>query len=66
LLGKEQAPDGITVIGGKTGTTGEAGYCLVLLSKNEQNQQIISIVFDADARTNLYYLMNEILNLYGE
>ena len=66
LLGKETAPSGITVIGGKTGTTGEAGYCLVLLSKNEQNQQIISIVFDADARTNLYYLMNEILNLYGE
>ncbi len=38
LLGKEQAPDGITVIGGKTGTTGEAGYCLVLLSKNKTSK----------------------------
>lgn len=66
LTGAETAPSGITVIGGKTGTTGQAGYCLVLLSKNENNEQIISIVFDADARTNLYYLMNQILDLYGE
>ena len=24
----------VTVLGGKTGTTGEAGYCLILLNEN--------------------------------
>ena len=63
--GTETAPDGITVIGGKTGTTGEAGYCLVLLSKNSSGQNLISIVLKADCKSNLYLLMNEILQQYG-
>lgn len=63
LLGKKHAPEGITVLGGKTGTTGNAGYCLVLLSQNVRHETLISIVFGADCRSNLYYLMNEILNL---
>ena len=29
LMGTEPMPEGVTVIGGKTGTTGEAKYCLV-------------------------------------
>lgn len=64
LLGKQTAPDGITVVGGKTGTTGEAGYCLVLYSYNSENQPIISIVFKADCKSNLYLLMNEMLAGY--
>ena len=28
-------PQGVTIVGGKTGTTNQAGYCLVLYSKNE-------------------------------
>lgn len=64
LLGKQTAPEGITVVGGKTGTTGEAGYCLVLYSYNSENQPIISIVFKADCRSNLYLLMNEMLAGY--
>ena len=61
LMGTETAPDGITVIGGKTGTTNDAGYCLVLLSNNAAGDQIISIVMKADCRNNLYYYMNELL-----
>ena len=57
-------PSGFTVLGGKTGTTGAAGYCLVLLSNNEENDTIISIVFNADCRSNLYLLMSEILSNY--
>ncbi|MGN0352174.1 MAG: D-alanyl-D-alanine carboxypeptidase family protein [Roseburia sp.] len=64
LLGKQTAPDGITIVGGKTGTTGEAGYCLVLYSYNSENQPIISIVFKADCKSNLYLLMNEMLAGY--
>lgn len=55
------APEGFTIVGGKTGTTGEAGYCLVLYSYNSSNQPIISIVFKADGKSNLYLLMNEML-----
>jgi D-alanyl-D-alanine carboxypeptidase len=63
LMGTEDAPRGITVIGGKTGTTHAAGYCLVLYSTNSNNEQIVSIVMKADCRNNLYYYMNELL--YG-
>ncbi len=58
--------ENMTVIGGKTGTTFDAGYCLVLYSRNSRNEEIISIVFKADGRTNLYYLMTELLNIFGE
>ena len=61
MTGHTKAPEGFDIIGGKTGTTGEAGYCLVLYSKNEAGDSIISIVLKADAKTNLYLLMNEML-----
>lgn len=63
LMGTEQAPEGVTVFGGKTGTTNDAGYCLVLLSTNPLGEEIVSIVMKADCRNNLYYYMNELL--YG-
>ena len=65
LLGYEDAPEGITVLGGKTGTTGKAKYCLVLFSRNQRNEPIISIVFGADGRSNLYLLMSQILTQFG-
>lgn len=61
LSGHSKAPEGFHVIGGKTGTTGEAGYCLVLYAENPSGQPIISIVLKADGRSNLYLLMNEML-----
>ena len=54
--------EGITVVGGKTGTTGAAGYCLVLYSYNASGQPIVSIVLKADGKSNLYLLMNEMLS----
>lgn len=63
--GDAEAPEEFTVIGGKTGTTGDAGYCLVLLTKNAAGEEIISIVLKADCRSNLYLLMNQILSGYG-
>ena len=61
LTGAYTAPENVTVIGGKTGTTNAAGYCLCLYSQNERGERIISIVFKADGKSNLYLLMNEIL-----
>lgn len=62
LMGTEDIPEGVTVLGGKTGTTNDAGYCLVLLSNNASKQPIASIVMKADCRNNLYFYMNELLN----
>ena len=62
VSGSEDDPKGIEVIGGKSGTTGAAKYCLVIYSKNEADHDIISLVYGADARVNLYLLMREILN----
>lgn len=62
LTGTYTAPENVTVTGGKTGTTGEAGHCLVLLSQNAKNERIISIVYKADGKKDLYSFMNEILS----
>lgn len=64
--GSVETPEGFEVIGGKTGTTYDAGYCLVLYSKNPEAQDIISIVFKADGKHNLYLLMNQILDKYAK
>lgn len=66
LKGETQSPDGITVIGGKTGTTNAAGYCLVLYSQNKKGQDIISIVYKGDSRSSMYTLMNEILSTFAK
>ena len=63
LTGEYRMPGGVTVIGGKTGTTGPAGYCLVLMSENAKKEQLISVVFHADNRYDLYHLMSQILTL---
>lgn len=61
LNGEVTQPDGITVLGGKTGTTNAAGYCLVLLSNNDKKEPVISIILKSDGRSNLYYVMNQVL-----
>lgn len=63
--GSVETPNGFEIIGGKTGTTYDAGYCLVLYSKNSAGQGIISIVFKADGPHNLYLLMNQILSKFS-
>ena len=66
FTGYATIPDGFTLIGGKTGTTGAAKYCLVLYTQNEAGDDIISIVFKADCRHNLYWLMNQILRGFAK
>lgn len=66
ISGSQAGPDGFEIIGGKTGTTGAAGYCLVLYSKNPDGEDIISIVFKADGKHNLYLLSNQILSRFAK
>ena len=65
LTGRSEVPEGFTIVGGKTGTTGAAGYCLVLYSLNAKGERIISIVFKADGPSNLYLLTGQILKGYA-
>ena len=65
LMGTEPIPEGVTVIGGKTGTTGEAKYCLVQYNENTAKEPVISIVLKADSRDNMYLLMSEMLKNFA-
>lgn len=50
LLGNYTAPENITVIGGKTGTTDAAGHCLVLLARDTAGNPYIGIILRASTR----------------
>lgn len=65
-LGKADKPEQLTVIGGKTGNTGEAKRCLILLSKNDQGHSYVSIVMGAETKPLVYENMNKMLNAVSE
>ncbi|MBQ9886023.1 MAG: D-alanyl-D-alanine carboxypeptidase [Lachnospiraceae bacterium] len=56
------APPGISPLGGKTGTTPEAKYCLSLLSSDNNGKRYISVVLHADSRVLLYENMTNLLS----
>lgn len=62
LKGTYTAPENITVLGGKTGTTSSAGGCLILLSKNAAGSPYISVILKAKDRGILYTDMTELLD----
>lgn len=62
LVGRATPPAGITVHGGKTGTTGMAGSCLILYSKNKNGDDIVSVVLHASGGTDLYQQMSKLLS----
>ena len=61
LKGDREAPKGVTVLGGKTGTTQAAGYCLIMASDGDDGKEYISIVLKSANRPSLYDNMTEIL-----
>jgi len=61
LIKNYTAPENITVVGGKTGTTNAAGNCLMLLVKDVSGNQYIAIIMRAKERAILYQDMNELL-----
>ncbi len=66
ISGDQQAPTGVTVIGGKTGTTQAAGHCLILLARDSASNPYIAVVM-RDTDTGALYsdmtaLLNEIVN----
>ena len=61
LTGEATAPKDVTVLGGKTGTTSNAGNCLALLSQNAYGKPFVSIVMGAPSKEVLYEEMTSLL-----
>ncbi len=66
FLGNVEAPETITILGGKTGTTNAAGNCLILYVKDSAGNPYISVILRADLRENLYIDMNRLLEAAGK
>lgn len=58
--GSAEMPEGITVVGGKTGTTTPAGSCLALVSQDGAGKQYISVILKASDRESLYQQMDQL------
>ncbi len=61
LTNQVTPPKNVTVLGGKTGTTSDAGSCLALISQNAYGELYISIVLKAATKSQLYDYMNLLL-----
>ena len=61
LTGEATPPKNVTILGGKTGTTDNAGNCLALLSQNAYGKPYISIVMGAATKDELYEQMSSLL-----
>ena len=61
LTGEATPPKNVTILGGKTGTTDNAGNCLALLSQNAYGKPYISIVMGASTKDELYQQMSSLL-----
>ncbi|MCR5278830.1 MAG: serine hydrolase [Lachnospiraceae bacterium] len=59
--GTYEMPDTVTIVGGKTGTTDEGGYCLALYVKDKYSNPYIAVILDSDTRDFLYKEMTELL-----
>ena len=55
-------PDGVSVIGGKTGTTDQAGNCVILYDENMNGTPYISVIMGASDKTILYDQMNQLFS----
>ena len=51
----------VAIVGGKTGTTNEAGSCLMLLAQNENGNKYISIITNETTKEELYQDMTTLL-----
>lgn len=61
LTDEYKVPDGVVMIGGKTGTTQAAGSCLIVMTKNKKNEEFISVVTGALDKPSLYHTMIKLL-----
>ena len=63
MTGERETPAGITVIGGKTGTTQAAGCCLIMAEEAADGGEYVSVVLKSDSRPALYDNMENIISI---
>lgn len=63
FIGNYDTPSNVVIIGGKTGTTEEAGRCLAMMVRDTASNPYIAIVMGAESRDDLYYEMSDLLGL---
>ena len=63
FVGNVTTPDGITILGGKTGTTNAAGSCLSLYVKSDAGNYYIAEIFKANSSSSLYSQMQTLLEM---
>lgn len=56
-----ETPDGVHIIGGKTGTTDEAGACLTLYVEDEEQNHYFALLMGAPNKPYLYRSMKDML-----
>ena len=61
ISGGREVPKGITLIGGKTGNTFDAGSCILLYGHDTERTPFITIMMGATSRRNLYDNMTSLL-----
>lgn len=60
--GEAAVPEGVNILGGKTGTTDEAGSCVILYNQDMEANPYISIIMGANDKTILYDDMTKLLS----
>ena len=66
LSGTYKLPEGITLLGGKTGTTNKAGCCLTLYVQDQNGSCYIAEIFGAESYETLYPCMIQLLQYISE
>lgn len=62
LIGEVETPEGFKVLGGKTGTTNAAGYCLTMATQKESTgEEYICTVMKAQSKNDLYNNMTSLI-----
>ena len=62
LNGIYEVPEGVTVVGGKTGTTDEARNCLMLYCLDKDNNPYLAIIMGAETKGKLYTNMSSLIS----
>lgn len=63
FTGDYTPPEGITVLGGKTGTTDQAGTCLILYVADGNGNEYIATVLGSQDKPELYQQMSNLLTM---
>lgn len=61
LLNTYPVPEGVSMYGGKTGTTSMAKSCLIVMTENNDGEKFFSVVLGAETKEDLYHSMTQLL-----